>query len=80
MRLKDKVVIVTASTRGIGYAIVESLCKKQGNCVYGSKNTQKAKELARELNQQGYRVHVVYCDASKYDSYQTMVDKNHHIT
>lgn len=75
MRLKDKVVIVTASTRGIGYSIVEA-CAKAGAIVYMAvRNTQKAKELARELNQQGYRVHVVYCDASKYDSYQTMVDE-----
>lgn len=75
MRLKDKVVIVTASTRGIGYAIVEE-CAKQGAIVYmAARNVQRAKELAKNLNNQGYRVHVVYNDASKYETYQSMVDE-----
>ena len=33
MRLKDKVVLVTASTRGIGLAIVKA-CAKEGAIVY----------------------------------------------
>lgn len=40
MRLKNKIILVTASTRGIGLAIVK-LCAKEGAtgrcyCVYGS--------------------------------------------
>ncbi len=75
MRLKDKVIIVTASTRGIGYSIVEQ-CAKEGAIVYMAvRNEEKAKELATPLNEKGYRVHVVYNDASKQETYQTMVDK-----
>ena len=33
MRLKDKVILVTASTRGIGLAIVKA-CAKEGGIVY----------------------------------------------
>ena len=33
MRLKDKVILVTASTRGIGYACVKA-CAKEGAVVY----------------------------------------------
>ena len=38
MRLKDKIVLVTASTRGIGWAIVNA-CAKEGAIVYmGARN------------------------------------------
>lgn len=75
MRLLDKVIIVTASTRGIGYAIIKA-CAVQGAIVYMAvRDLQKAKVLAKELNLQGYRVHTVYFDATKKETYQSMIDE-----
>ena len=46
MRLKGKVVVVTASTRGIGLAIVKA-CAAEGAIVYmGARNLERAKEIA----------------------------------
>ncbi|WP_041140049.1 7alpha-hydroxysteroid dehydrogenase [Beduini massiliensis] len=74
MRLKDKVVVVTASTRGIGLAIVEA-CAKEGAIVYmGARNMERAKERAAALNAQGYQVRPVYNDASVLESYQQMIE------
>ena len=73
MRLKDKVVLVSASTRGIGLAIVKA-CAMQGAKVYiGARNLEKAEEIAKELNKEGYKVGSVYNDATDLNSYQTMV-------
>lgn len=75
MRLKDKVVLVTASTRGIGLAIVKA-CAKEGAIVYmAARNLEKAGEVAKELNDKGYRVKAVYNDAYKKDTYVSMIEE-----
>ena len=50
MRLKDKVILVTASTRGIGLASVKA-CANEGAMVYmAARNMDKAGEIAEEFN------------------------------
>ena len=74
MRLKDKVVLVTASTRGIGLAVVKT-CAKEGAVVYmAARNLDLAKEEADKLIAQGYTVKYVYNDAGKPESYISMVE------
>ena len=74
MRLKDKVILVTASTRGIGFAIVKT-CAKEGAQVYmAARNLDIAKEKADKLISQGYTVKYVYNDAGKPESYVSMVE------
>ena len=74
MRLKDKTVLITASTRGIGLACVKA-CAKEGATVYmAARNLELAKEEADKLNSQGCNVKYVYNDASKPESYITMTE------
>lgn len=74
MKLKDKTVLITASTRGIGLACVKA-CAKEGAAVYmAARNLGLAEEEADKLNSQGYNVKYVYNDASKPDSYITMTE------
>lgn len=62
IRLKDKVVLITASTRGIGLATVQA-CAKEGAIVYmAARNLERAEDRAKELNDQGYTVKAVYND------------------
>ncbi len=75
MRLKDKVVLITASTRGIGYAIVEA-CAKEGAIVYMAvRNMETGEAKANELNNKGFNVKTVYNDAYKKDTYISMIDE-----
>lgn len=75
MRLENKVVLVTASTRGIGLACVKR-CALEGATVYmGARNLERAKEIADELNQKGLKVNIVYNDATVKESYKTMIDE-----
>lgn len=75
MRLKDKVVLITASTRGIGLAAVKA-CAREGAVVYmAARNLELAKQEAGRLNDQGYRVRCVYNDAGKSESFITMADE-----
>lgn len=75
MRLKDKVVIVTASTRGIGLAVVKA-CAKEGAIVYmAARNEEVAMREAQKLNAEGCRVRYVYNDASVKESFVSMADE-----
>ena len=70
MRLKDKVVLVTASTRGIGLACVKK-CAKEGAAVYmAARNVERAQEIADALE----GVKCVYNDATKPETFTSMVE------
>lgn len=70
MRLKDKVVLITASTRGIGLACVKA-CTKEGAKVYmAARNMERAQEIANTLN----GVKCVYNDAMKPETFTSMVE------
>ncbi len=72
MRLKDKVVLITASTRGIGLACVKA-CAKEGARVYmAARDLERAKAVAEEL---GKNVKWVYNDATKPETFSSMVEE-----
>ena len=70
MRLRDKVILVTASTRGIGLAVVKK-CAQEGARVYmAARDMHRARELAATL--EGTKC--VYNDATKPETFTTMVE------
>lgn len=70
MRLKDKVILVTASTRGIGFAIVKK-CAEEGARVYmAARNLDRAQEIANTLD----GVKCVYNDATQPETFTSMVE------
>ena len=75
MRLKDKVILVTASTRGIGLSIVKA-CAREGGIVYmAARDLKKAQTIADQLHAEGGRVHCVYNDATKPETFTSMVEE-----
>ena len=70
MRLNDKVILVTASTRGIGLAIVKK-CAEEGARVYmAARDMERAREIARTMD----RVKCVFNDATEPDTFSSMVE------
>ncbi len=70
MRLQNKVILVTASTRGIGLAIVKK-CVEEGARVYmAARDMKLAQEIAGSLN----GVKAVYHDATKSETFPSMVE------
>ena len=70
MRLQNKVILVTASTRGIGLAIVKK-CAKEGAQVYmAARNMEQARKIANTLD----GVKCVYNDATKPETFSSMVE------
>lgn len=74
MRLKDKVILVTASTRGIGLAIARA-CAREGAIVYmAARSLLRAQEEADKLTSEGCRVYCVYNDATRPETFTSMVE------
>jgi NAD(P)-dependent dehydrogenase (short-subunit alcohol dehydrogenase family) len=70
MRLQDKVILITASTRGIGLAIVKK-CAAEGARVYmAARDLERAREIANTLD----GVKCVYNDATKPETFISMVE------
>ena len=70
MRLKEKVILITASTRGIGLAIVKK-CAEEGAKVYmAARDMERAQEIANSMN----GVKCVYNDATKPETFISMVE------
>ena len=70
MGLQNKVILVTASTRGIGLAIVKK-CAGEGARVYmAARNMERAQEIASALK----GVKCVYNDATKPETFSSMVE------
>lgn len=70
MQLKDKAILVTASTRGIGLAIVKK-CAEEGAHVYmAARDLDRAQEIANTLT----NVTCVYNDATKPETFSSMVE------
>ncbi|NIN67751.1 MAG: SDR family NAD(P)-dependent oxidoreductase [Anaerolineae bacterium] len=56
MKLKDKVIVVTGSTRGIGRAIAEACAQEGGRVVICSRDEGAVKQASEELAQRGFQV------------------------
>ena len=71
MRLRDKVILVTASTRGIGLAIVKK-CAEEGAKVYmAARDLNRAQQIANAMK----NVKCVYNDATKPETFSSMVEE-----
>ena len=70
MRLKDKVVLITASTRGIGLACVKKCAKEDARVYMAARNVERAQEIANTLND----AKCVYNDATKPETFTSMVE------
>ena len=74
MRLENKVVIVTASTRGIGWEVVQA-CAREGAIVYMAvRDQQRGGEQAQILTSKGMWVKSVYMDAKREETLSAMAE------
>ena len=75
MRLNNKVILVTASTRGIRLAIVKACAKEGGIVCMAARDLTRAQEIADQHCAEGCRVHCVYNDANKPETFLSMVEE-----
>jgi len=76
MRLKDKVIVVTGGTRGLGKSIVTHLAR-EGAIVYCNflKSKKEAESLVREGESRGERIFSIQTDVANLEEVERMVDE-----
>ena len=75
MRLEKKIILITASTRGIGLSCVEACAREGAICYMAARNLKAAKKTADNLNEQGFTINYVYNDAQKPETFVSMIDE-----
>lgn len=73
--LKDKVAIVTGSTRGIGRAIAEFYARAGARVVISSRKQDACESVAAELRADGHDVLAIPCHVGDKDQLQSLVDR-----
>lgn len=73
--IKDKVAIITGSTRGIGKSIAEKLGSEGALLVLNyRKREEDAKMVLKELTEKGYNVVAIKADLSKSEECKLLID------
>lgn len=73
-KLNQKVALVTSSTKGIGLQIARTLAHDGAFVFLGARRLEASKEIADELNENGYHAKEVYFDATLENTYASMVE------
>lgn len=73
-KLKDKVALVTSGTRGIGLQCVKTLAQSGATVYIGARRLEVANEICKDLLTQGFIAKSVYFDATKTETYESMID------
>ena len=71
MRLHEKVILVTASTRGIGLAIVKKCAEEGAKVFMAARDLERAQQIANAMK----NVICVYNDATKPETFSSMVEE-----
>ena len=73
--MKDKVVIVTGASSGIGLATVKNLAGKGAKVVLAARSLEKIQAVAEELKQTGKDALAVQADVTDENSCKNLTDK-----
>ena len=74
MNLKDKVILVTGSTSGIGEACARHFASLGARVVIASNQEERGIALEEELREAGQEVIFIFTDVSQESSVKAMVD------
>nr|MDO8045314.1 3-oxoacyl-ACP reductase family protein [Candidatus Baldrarchaeota archaeon] len=76
MKIKNRVALITGSSRGIGKAIALRLAKEGANIAINYlKNREKAEKVAMEARKYGVEAKIYQADVSNYQQVEEMVRK-----
>jgi hypothetical protein len=75
MNFKNKVIVITGASSGIGKAAAEQFAKKGANVVLVARRKEKLEEVEKKLAKHSVKTLVQVCDVSDKDQVKQMSDK-----
>ncbi len=75
MSIKDKVILITGGTSGIGEACTRHFAKLGAKVMTSSIEQEKGEALEKELSLAGHQVKFIYCDVSSDRDVQQLVEQ-----
>ena len=75
LRFKDKVVLVTGSTRGIGRQIATSFAREGAQVIIIGRNQELAHQVRDEIVGQGLKADSFACDVTSLENVQEIINK-----
>ncbi len=71
--VKDKVAIITGSSKGIGRAIAKQLCESGAKVVISSRKKEECEKLSKELVERGFSAVSIPCHVGKKNEIKNLV-------
>lgn len=72
--IKDKVIIITGASSGMGEAAAKHLAKLCATVVLGARRSDRIENLAKEIEESGGKAHAMTTDVTKRDQVKKLVD------
>jgi dehydrogenase/reductase SDR family member 7B len=73
--VKDKIIIITGASSGIGEALAKKFSSKGSTVVLAARQIDKLNELKTSLEKGGAKVHTVACDVSVESQCKILIDE-----
>lgn len=73
LKLEKKVVLVTASSRGLGKAVAIAMAKEGAYLVICARGKDDLMQTARIIDKYGVKCLAIQCDLTKYDEVQNLI-------
>ena len=73
--MRDKVVVITGASSGIGEAMAREYAAMGAKVVLGARREQELQRVAHDIEQRGGKVAYSVCDVSKEDDCKELIDK-----
>ena len=75
MNVKDKIIVITGASSGIGKASAKKLAKEGAKVVLTARSEDKLNELKEEIEKKGGQVLVVVADVTKKEDFENIVEQ-----
>ena len=75
MNFKDKIIVITGASSGIGEAAAEKFAKRGANLVLVARNKEKLEQVEKNLEKYSVKTLVQVCDVSDKEQVKQMSEK-----